>query len=379
MEAAAIPPGHPGVFVEELRAPVRVISAAATSTAAFVGVIGPDFFGTLMPVRSLAEFRDLVFLQDVSEAMAGSIELFFQNGGRKALVVCVEELAGPEALDLLEHANFNLLCLPVTSGAPAIPMALHEAALILCQRKRALYLADPPAAWSEGGNVVAAALSASPGFLTGAANAALYLPRIEADAISGRGRLQGFPACGAVAGIIARNDSSRGVWKAPAGPEAVLNGVSLPGRPLSVSDFADLSGLGLNGLRVLPDGKLAVWGARTRAGADVYASEWRYVPVRRLAMMIESSVERGLQWTVFEPNGAMLWARIRATIEDFLRGLWKQGAFRGSTPGEAFFVTCDRSTMSVDDIEAGKIIISLGFAALRPAEFLILRIFAKAA
>jgi len=183
------------------------------------------------------------------------------------------------------------------------------------------------------------------------------------------------PPSGAVAGLYARVDRERGVWKPPAGE--ALAGLRRPA--LAVNDgFQEVltvdpaTGKSVNAIRAFAGRGTLVWGARTLAGND---SEWRYVNVRRLAIFLEQSLNRGLQWAVFEPNDASTWARLRAAAENFLIGLWRQGALQGSKPEQGFFVAVGLGhTMTQDDIDNGRMIVQVGFAPLKPAEFIILRI-----
>ncbi len=164
------------------------------------------------------------------------------------------------------------------------------------------------------------------------------------------------------------------MWKAPAGLEATLNGVVDLSVPLTDPENGELNPLGINCLRIRPAAGPAVWGARTRQGDDRLASEWNYVPVRRLALYLEESLYRGLQWVVFEPNDEPLWAQIRLNAGGFLQNIFRQGAFQGSTPQQAYFVKCDRETTTQNDIDRGIVNIVVGFAPLKPAEFVILKI-----
>ena len=173
-----------------------------------------------------------------------------------------------------------------------------------------------------------------------------------------------------MAGVIASTDQSQGVWKAPAGVDAELAGVSgLAHKPndVEVKEFTDL---GINTIRTFADGRIVLWGARTMS-AD---PEWRYVPVRRLALFLEESIDEGTQWAVFEPNGEPLWLALRASTNSFLHGLFQQGAFQGAKPEAAYFVKCGRDTTTIADIEKQRCNIVVGFAPLKPAEFNILRI-----
>jgi uncharacterized protein len=135
-----------------------------------------------------------------------------------------------------------------------------------------------------------------------------------------------------------------------------------------------LNPLGLNSLRTFPVFGPVVWGARTLDGADQRASEWKYVPIRRLALFIEESLFRGTKWVVFEPNDEPLWAQIRLNVGAFMQTLFRQGAFQGTTPREAYFVKCDKETTTQNDIDRGIVNIVVGFAPLKPAEFVVLKI-----
>jgi hypothetical protein len=177
-----------------------------------------------------------------------------------------------------------------------------------------------------------------------------------------------------MAGIIARTDAQRGVWKAPAGTEASLRGVRELSYKMTDNDNGRLNPLGINALRTFPVIGRVAWGARTTAGADQLASEWKYTPVRRLALYIEESLYRGTQWAVFEPNDKPLWAQLRKSVGGFMQTLFRQGAFQGATPSEAYLVKCDSETTTQADIDRGIVNIVVGFAPLKPAEFVIIKI-----
>jgi phage tail sheath protein FI len=188
------------------------------------------------------------------------------------------------------------------------------------------------------------------------------------------GQLDEFAPCGAIAGIIARTDATRGVWKAPAGLDATLRSVPALALNISSSDNEVLNKLGVNCLRSLPRMGRVVWGSRTLAGGNRLASEWKYLPVRRTALYIEESLFRGTHWAVFEPNDETLWARIRLATETFMQGLFRQGAFQGARPRDAYFVKCDAETTSQSDINNGILNLMVGFAPLKPAEFVIIKV-----
>jgi len=208
----------------------------------------------------------------------------------------------------------------------------------------------------------------------GARNAAIYFPRLRMADSAQAGILDDFAPSGVVAGIFARTDTQRGVWKAPAGTDATLGGVRELTTVLTDLENGRLNPLGVNCLRSFPVIGQVVWGARTLRGADQLADEWKYIPVRRLALFIEESLYRGTQWVVFEPNDEPLWAQIRLNVGAFMQNLFRQGAFQGRTPREAYFVKCDKETTTQNDINLGIVNIVVGFAPLKPAEFVIIKI-----
>ena len=230
---------------------------------------------------------------------------------------------------------FNLLCLP---GAPA---ALLTNAATLCADQRAILLVDAPAAWTSVANAVAG-MTDPPVTGTTAANAAVYFPNVQIADPSQNGLLITVPPCGTIAGVIAATDASRGVWKAPAGTDASLTGITSLSLNLVDNDSGQLNPLGVNCLRSFPVIGPVVWGARTLRGADVLTDQWKYLPVRRLALYIESSLFQGTQWVVFEPNDEPLWSAIRLNVGAFMNSLFQQGAFQGQTAQDAYLVKCDQ-------------------------------------
>lgn len=272
---------------------------------------------------------------------------------------------------LLKTDLFNLLYIPplaFTSGD--LGAALIGEAARLCEARRAMLILDPPTSWTS----VAAVRAGLDALGTASKNAAVFFPRLRAPDPLADGQLVDYGPGGAVAGVFARTDATRGVWKAPAGLEASLVGVPALGVPLTDLEIGQLSPLGVNCLRVAPAAGRVVWGARTREGDDRLASEWKYVPVRRLALFIEESLLRGTQWVVFEPNDEPLWSQIRLNLGAFMQDLFRQGAFQGKTPREAYFVKCDRETTTQSDINRGLVNILVGFAPLKPAEFVVIKI-----
>lgn len=260
---------------------------------------------------------------------------------------------------------FNLVCVPGLTDPTTI-----EALQGHCHDRRAFLVVDAPE-----DETVANMPTALAG-LTGvnARNSALYFPWIRSPDPLQQGALRAFPPCGFVAGIYARTDGTRGVWKAPAGSEASLTGAA--GLVIAMSDpeNGQLNPRAINCLRTLPVYGNVVWGARTLHGDNDRGSEWKYVPVRRTALFIEESLYRGTQWVVFEPNDEPLWAQIRLNVGAFMQNLFRQGAFQGRSPREAYFVKCDRETTTQNDINLGIVNIHVGFAPLKPAEFVVIRI-----
>jgi phage tail sheath protein FI len=188
------------------------------------------------------------------------------------------------------------------------------------------------------------------------------------------GRLRAFPPSGVIAGIYARTDANRGVWKAPAGIDASLNGVRYLEKNLIDGESGNLNKKAVNALRSFPIYGAVAWGARTCRGNDEIGSEWKYVPVRRTALYLEESLFRALKWVVFEPNDEPLWAQIRLNVGAFLHDQFRKGAFQGSAPRDAYFVKCDKETTTQNDINLGIVNIVVGFAPLKPAEFVVIKL-----
>ncbi len=274
----------------------------------------------------------------------------------------------------LENADiFNLLCIPPISPEEDLDSALWEAAAQYCKKRRAVLIVDAPSSWKDA-NEAALGMATFPSSVEPRDYAAIYYPNVRAADPLKENRLRDFPPCGMVAGIIARTDTSRGLWKAPAGQEAGLRGARELSVKLTDEENGQLNPLGLNCLRSFPVYGNLVWGARTAAGADQLASEWKYLPVRRLALYIEESLYRATQWVVFEPNDEPLWAQIRLNVGAFMHDLFRQGAFQGQSPKEAYFVKCSSETTTQSDINKGIVNILVGFAPLKPAEFVIISI-----
>jgi hypothetical protein len=295
------------------------------------------------------------------------------SGGADGSNISDNDISGPalesqtQGLWALDKADlFNLLCIPPLIPAGEIGRQSREAAANYCKTRRALFIVDPPASWASSG----AAVSGVDSFMTKTPNAAVFFPRLRAsDSLKG-GATADFAPCGAVAGVMARTDATRRVWQAPAGIQATIEGVAGLSVGLTDADNDKLNPLGVNCLRSFPTTGCVVWGARTLSGD----AQYKYISVRRLSLFIEQSLTRGTQWAVFEPNAEPLWAQIRTNAGAFLFSLFKQQAFQGLTPQEAYFVKCDGTTMTQSDIDRGIVNIVVGIAPVRPAEFVIISI-----
>ena len=273
---------------------------------------------------------------------------------------------------------FNLLCIPPPVRQGDTGASVWSAALALCVKKRAMLLVDSPLAW--GTPAASAAQNAVSGLTTlglsgtDARNAALYFPRIRQKDPHREGQTDLFVPCGTIAGIISKTDAARGVWKSPAGIDTALGGINGLQVHLTDAENGMLNPLGINCLRNFPVYGTVVWGARTMRGANQLADEYKYIAVRRMALFIEESLYRGTKWVVFEPNDEPLWAQIRLNIGAFMHNLFRQGAFQGTTPRDAYLVKCDRETTTQHDINQGIVNIIVGFDPLKPAEFVFIKI-----
>jgi phage tail sheath protein FI len=273
---------------------------------------------------------------------------------------------------------FNILNIPpyhAPVDALDVDVNLISAAAAYCEQRRAMLIVDAPKDWiskDDAKNKFNDADNDNVG--TRSKNAAIYFPRLRQPNPLHDNQMEIFTAGGSVAGIFARTDAQRGVWKAPAGLDATLVGAPSLSLSLTDNENGELNPLGVNCLRAFQGAGRVVWGARTLRGSDQLADEYKYVPVRRTALYIEESLFRGLKWVVFEPNDEPLWAQIRLNVGAFMHNLFRQGAFQGSSPRDAYFVKCDKETTTQNDIDLGIVNIVVGFAPLKPAEFVVIKI-----
>lgn len=262
---------------------------------------------------------------------------------------------------------FNLMVLPPDNEVAQDMTALYGAASAYCRARRAVLFVDPP------GNLTAQQMSTDVNDVrVGIArdHTALFYPRIL---INEGGRDIAIGPAGAMAGLAARTDATRGVFKGPAGQDLPLFGVTGVQRELSNGEVGMLNPRGVNCITRAPAG-VRPWGTRTLDGDDDFASEWKYIPVRRTALYIEQSLYDGLQWVVFEPNGDILWSQIRQNVGAFMNRLFRQGYFKGTTKNEAYFVKCDGETTTQADIDVGVVNLWVGFAPLKPTEFVVIHL-----
>jgi phage tail sheath protein FI len=308
----------------------------------------------------------------------------------KGMKVGVKGLDGqqPEATDIIgsdalktgiyalrDVDLFNILCVPraaeIGKSNPTQMDQIIAKALAFCKERRAFLIVDIPPTINEV-QEMKDFLEVHDGFRD--RNTAIYFPRLKIPDPLDEYRLRSVGASGTMAGLYARTDSARGVWKAPAGTEATLAGVVELDTKLTDAQNGTLNPLAINCARNFPVYGNVCWGARTLDGADQVGSEWKYIPIRRLALFLEESLFRGTKWVVFEPNDEPLWAKVRLNVGAFMMSLFRQGAFQGSTPDKAFYVKCDAETTTQDDRNKGIINIEVGFAPLKPAEFVIIKI-----
>lgn len=368
---------YPGVYIEEISNGVAPIEGVGTSTAAFIGETEKGLADRALMVTSFAEFQ-ANFGNSLRESwLSYSVSQFFNNGGTRLYIARVtghastvpQEIDYQKAFSLLDSiTDINLVAVPGV-GSPS--MVSYGADY--CQKRRdCFFIGD----MSLSDNTVEKAQTFIDDIETRSSYAAVYFPWLKMKDPSGvSSDLIAVPPSGSVAGIYGRIDAAQGVWKAAAGGRSNINGAV--GLWVDASDRmrSTLNPIGGNAIRAFPGSGVVIWGAQT---LDTQSNlVYRYVPVRRTAIYIEQSIYNAIQWAVFEPNDANLWASLRRTIGAFMNAQWRAGAFSGDTPKSAFFVKCGKETTTYADIEAGIINIEVGFAPLKPAEFLVLKLSQK--
>lgn len=383
----------PGIYVEEVHPGVHPIAGVPTSTAAFIGptVSGP--VGTASEIiTSYVQFQHIYSdapqisfaapLTVVRNYLALAVRAFFENGGNRLYVGRVTAADGTNsaaptaddyarALSTLEGLHeVAVVAAPggsIDRSKGVASVAPIHAALIAHASVQGAYrfavLDPPPGCTLDDIQSLRSQLESK--------NAALYYPWITvADpAASPKPNAQiDVPPSGFVCGIYARTDMQRGVFKAPAN-QPIIGAIGFE-HAVTSGENDLLNPLGINCLRTFPGRGNLVWGARTVSSDP----EWKYVNVRRYFIYLEHSIDQGTQWAVFEPNTEQLWASVRQAVSNFLYSEWRSGALMGVKPEEAYFVRCDRTTMTQNDLDNGRLICLVGVAPITPAEFVIFSI-----
>jgi phage tail sheath protein FI len=376
----------PGVYVEEVPSGTAPIAGVGTSTGGFIGLI-PD--GVAMPampdgtrytlapagepqlVTNFTEFTtrfgEVSARVDANSVLGHAVRGYFVNGGTRLWVVRVASLAAGESSDPIDDAlaametvdEIALVAAPIKppDGVDAIRLkAIHEKLLDHCERLGDRFaILDSP---EEVPVITADAIN----HLRESSYGAIYFPWID---VTGKG--DHVPPSGHLAGMYGRVDAARGVHKAPAN-EVLRGALGLKyrvGKPIQ----DDLNPRGVNALRLFGN-SIKVWGARTLKPGD----DFTYINIRRLFNFLRESIDEGLQWAVFEPNTADLWARVTRNVSAFLTNVWSSGALFGNTPEQAFYVKCDDETNPPIGRDLGMVVTEIGVAVIKPAEFVVFRL-----
>ena len=374
---------YPSVHVQQIPCNAQPLTGAPTSVAAFIGRTSTGPVDKAVRVRRWSEFTNTFGGALPGRELSVSIRLFFENGGTECQVVRVggdEPIAadilgsksartGMYALDAV--SDVNILILPSDteidlSGAWA-PASQY------CARRGAFLLIDPPAGWTRAGRAEAAHNPYLVDELRRGADqdhCAAFYPRLM---VSDEGEARAVGPSGAVAGLMARTDAEKGVWASMAGLGADLRSVDRLEVELDEREVNNLTVQGVNPL-LRKNGKCVSWGNLTFRSLFEPPTGLRYIPVARTKMFLEGSVRRGTQWTVFELNDEVLWAKVRTHVTEFMLRLWRFNAFVGDAPSQSFYVKCDAETTAIEDRARGVLNLQVGFAPLRPAEFLVIRV-----
>lgn len=360
----------PSGYVGDTLRSVRDITPEQTSDLLIVDRFG---VGTLNTFTSMSEFESAPGAENAHAEARSSLRLFFENGGRRALALNVDPDSaagilgaagggGLRGIADIPALYIDFVAAPCAARLPVKAAAkVYREALKLAIEQKAMLLIDPPPGEARASKLISGWFDR---LGLSHPDTAFYAPRLTAPETE-----ETIAPSGAVAGIIARTDAARGVWKAPAGTEAALLGAA-PSQSFSKTDSDLLAQHNVNPIRNFTGRGPIVWGARTGSSDP----EWKYVPVRRFFLFLEESINDGLEWAVFEPNGEPLWAEIRRHVEAFLNNYYRQRAMAGAKPEDAFFVRCDRTTMTQNDIDNGILKVTVGFAPLKPAEFVIFNV-----
>ncbi|MGD9851332.1 MAG: phage tail sheath C-terminal domain-containing protein [Nitrospirales bacterium] len=368
----------PGVYIQEIEPSDKSITGVSTSTPLLIGTFpkGPRYAAT--KIRSLRDFAGTFGGPSNNHLPSLTINQFFENGGQEIWILSTGVRFSGTATPFLrglflisQIPSFNILLIPETMFLPDQEAAkIFHTAVPLIEKHRAVYILDPPQQDASRQTVRGLATWVRSQSGIQHPNVILYHPRVLVRTQGTTSSTATIPPSGTMAGVFARVDGTRGIWKAPAGTEATLQGVVGLEQVLSSQDINLLTSANINAFKQRSSSVYLVWGARTLSTNQ----EWKYVPVRRLALFLESSIENGVRWAVFEPNAEPLWAQIRLSISNFLQTYYRQGAFQGIKSEHAYFVKCGRDTTTPADQATGIVNITVGFAPLKPAEFIILNI-----
>ena len=345
---------------------------APTGVTAFVGPLYGGPANIAVHAQDYGAFEAVFGAASETTPTGLAVRQFFDNGGETAYVVrSADADAGARAFRALhqgiyaleEVEAFDLMCMPGTSDGGVLASAEGY-----CRDRGALLLVDAPLRAETPAQVLASVSGGCPH----SSHAAVFHPWVYVE--TGDGKRHLAPPSGAIAGMLARNDAARGVWKAPAGRQAHLEGVRALHAQVEEKEAERLAEAGVNCLRMASSLGAVCWTARTLHPSDRPTPELAQIPVRRMANFLEDSLVPALEWTRFERNAPPLWAHIAAQCEEFMHGLFIAGAFQGATEAQAYFVRCGTDTIRTEDLDQGRVGIDLGFAPLRPGEFVRVRI-----
>jgi phage tail sheath protein FI len=388
----------PGVYVEEVPSAIKPIAGVGTSTAGFVGAVADGVAMPLIPGRTgrkangdaqpadyctvaAAGQPQLVDgwetfknhfgdIQPGNHTLAHAVYGFFNNGGGRCWVTRVAPSPTGEAPsddDLIAAlGTFSAIDEIALVAIPGAVSDLVQGAMVdHCENE---YLRDRFAIL-DGRRTTTLTKAEIQGGTRDSSYGAIYYPWIDVGAKDANGKPVYQPPSGHIAGVYARVDTERGVHKAPA--NEVIRGALGVETMVSKQGQAGLNPDDINVIRKF-DGNITIWGAHTLAGKE--QAEWRYVSSRRLFNFLRESIDEGTQWVVFEPNAPELWSKIRRNVSAFLTTVWSSGALVGNTPEQAFYVRCDESVNPAAVRDAGQLVVEVGIAMVRPAEFVIFRV-----
>ncbi|GAA5193557.1 hypothetical protein GCM10023322_55840 [Rugosimonospora acidiphila] len=383
----------PGVYVEEVPSAIQPIAGVGTSTAGFVGAVADDVTMPLIPGRSgvkadgttpePADFyaraadgtavlvtswdafgRNFGQLGAGNSMLGNAVYGFFNNGGSRCWVTSVADISSAEDVEaaLAGFAAIDEIAIVAVPGA--VSAAVQDAVLDHCegqyaQDRFAILDGQQTTTLTKGG--IQLCRDSSYG--------AIYYPWIDVGLTDDDGAVVYQPPSGHIAGVYARVDTQRGVFKAPA--NEIIRGALGVETVLGKADQAGLNPDGVNVIRQFGT-NTTIWGARTMGGAE--DPEWTYISSRRLFLYLRESIDQGTQWAVFEPNGPDLWSKVRRNVGAFLTTVWESGALLGDTAAQAFYVRCDETTNPEEVRDLGQLVTEVGVALVRPAEFVVFRI-----